>query len=397
MAPGDNTPDHEGIVLLPDGTFAVAAEGTDREPRLPPAINIYGRHGDFVRRLADSRQVRTRADGTGDARRAGQCRIRRPDALAGWRASVHRDRDGADSGRSHGDVRCRSPDANHRIRPAPRDVRAGAGIRLRPRAGAEAAVHCEPALLHQRAGRAAGDQPHDAAGARAWIRRERGERGAEPQSHPVVQSQPDRRDRCLAARVAQGASGGRPGHQDAAAGFRPTSRGSAASSRQAWTISKAWRSAPACRTGGRRSSSSATTTSASCNGRGFCCLRYSNGVRLRRFIGVTESHDSRDDTTERSSDERSGRRSHQPSDQLRAHGVVCLSRDVSVVRRPEVHGRVPLAPPPEPGRVHARDEALRLHPGPRRQGGSQAAREAAPVLQVARRRLRERRSSRRRK
>jgi hypothetical protein len=51
MAPGVNSPDHEGIVLLPDGTFAVSAEGTDREPRLPPSINIYGRHGDFVRRL----------------------------------------------------------------------------------------------------------------------------------------------------------------------------------------------------------------------------------------------------------------------------------------------------------------------------------------------------------
>ena len=52
MAPGDNSPDHEGIALLPDGTFAVSAEGTGREPRLPPSINIYGRHGDFVRRLA---------------------------------------------------------------------------------------------------------------------------------------------------------------------------------------------------------------------------------------------------------------------------------------------------------------------------------------------------------
>jgi len=51
MAPGDTRPDHEGIVLLPDGTFAVSAEGTDREPRLPPSINIYGRHGDFVSRL----------------------------------------------------------------------------------------------------------------------------------------------------------------------------------------------------------------------------------------------------------------------------------------------------------------------------------------------------------
>jgi hypothetical protein len=51
MAPGDNSPDHEGIVLLPDGTFAVSAEGTGHEPRLPPSVNIYGRHGDFVRRL----------------------------------------------------------------------------------------------------------------------------------------------------------------------------------------------------------------------------------------------------------------------------------------------------------------------------------------------------------
>lgn len=51
MAPGDDSPDHEGIVLLPDATFAVSAEGTGREPRMPPSINIYGRHGDFVRRL----------------------------------------------------------------------------------------------------------------------------------------------------------------------------------------------------------------------------------------------------------------------------------------------------------------------------------------------------------
>lgn len=51
MAPGDDSPDHEGIALLPDGTFAVSAEGTGLEPRLPPSINIYGRHGDFVRPL----------------------------------------------------------------------------------------------------------------------------------------------------------------------------------------------------------------------------------------------------------------------------------------------------------------------------------------------------------
>jgi len=51
MAPGDENPDPEGIVLLPDGRFAISAEGTDREPRQPPTINIYGRHGDFVERL----------------------------------------------------------------------------------------------------------------------------------------------------------------------------------------------------------------------------------------------------------------------------------------------------------------------------------------------------------
>lgn len=51
MAPDDSRPDHEGIAALPDGTFAVAAEGTDGEPRLPPSINVYGRHGDFQRRL----------------------------------------------------------------------------------------------------------------------------------------------------------------------------------------------------------------------------------------------------------------------------------------------------------------------------------------------------------
>ncbi len=51
MAPGDESPDHEGIVALPDGTFAVSAEGTSNEPRQPSSVAIYGRHGDFVRRL----------------------------------------------------------------------------------------------------------------------------------------------------------------------------------------------------------------------------------------------------------------------------------------------------------------------------------------------------------
>ena len=51
MAPGDEHPDPEGITLLPDGSYAVSAEGTAREPRLPPSVNIYGRYGDFVRSL----------------------------------------------------------------------------------------------------------------------------------------------------------------------------------------------------------------------------------------------------------------------------------------------------------------------------------------------------------
>jgi hypothetical protein len=51
MAPGDEHPDPEGIALLHDGNFAVSAEGTDQEPRLPPSVNIYGRYGDFVRSL----------------------------------------------------------------------------------------------------------------------------------------------------------------------------------------------------------------------------------------------------------------------------------------------------------------------------------------------------------
>jgi hypothetical protein len=51
MAPAGTDPDFEGIALLPDGTFAVASEGTDQPPRLPPAIDIYGRFGDHVRTL----------------------------------------------------------------------------------------------------------------------------------------------------------------------------------------------------------------------------------------------------------------------------------------------------------------------------------------------------------
>jgi len=54
MAPGDTRPDHEGLVLLPDGTFAVAGEsgaGSPGEPILPPSINVYSRYGDFAYRI----------------------------------------------------------------------------------------------------------------------------------------------------------------------------------------------------------------------------------------------------------------------------------------------------------------------------------------------------------
>jgi hypothetical protein len=51
MAPGDDSSDREGIAVLPDGGFAVSTEGTGRTPRVPPSINIYGRHGDYVRAL----------------------------------------------------------------------------------------------------------------------------------------------------------------------------------------------------------------------------------------------------------------------------------------------------------------------------------------------------------
>ena len=51
MAPGDTRPDHEGLVLLPDGNFAVAGESGAGEPILPPSINVYSRYGDFVHRI----------------------------------------------------------------------------------------------------------------------------------------------------------------------------------------------------------------------------------------------------------------------------------------------------------------------------------------------------------
>jgi hypothetical protein len=50
-APGGVQPDHEGLVRLPNGHYLVSAEGTGREPRLPPSIEEYGPHGQFIRML----------------------------------------------------------------------------------------------------------------------------------------------------------------------------------------------------------------------------------------------------------------------------------------------------------------------------------------------------------
>jgi 3-phytase len=51
-APVDPEPaDFEALAMLPGGGFLVASEGSTREPRRPPAITEYGRHGDFIGRL----------------------------------------------------------------------------------------------------------------------------------------------------------------------------------------------------------------------------------------------------------------------------------------------------------------------------------------------------------
>jgi phytase-like protein len=47
----DVAADYEALAALPNGNFLVASEGTGREPRRPPSIAEYGRHGDFIRAL----------------------------------------------------------------------------------------------------------------------------------------------------------------------------------------------------------------------------------------------------------------------------------------------------------------------------------------------------------
>jgi hypothetical protein len=50
-APGRDRADDESMALLNDGTIVVCSEGTNAEPRLPPALTQYGRNGEFMRIL----------------------------------------------------------------------------------------------------------------------------------------------------------------------------------------------------------------------------------------------------------------------------------------------------------------------------------------------------------
>ena len=47
-APGGAQPDHEGLIVLPNGNFLISSEGTGTNPRHPPAIEEYGRQGQFL-------------------------------------------------------------------------------------------------------------------------------------------------------------------------------------------------------------------------------------------------------------------------------------------------------------------------------------------------------------
>ena len=99
MAPGDEHPDREGITLLPDGSYAVSAEGADREPRLPPSVNIYGRYGDFVRSLKIPGKFVPNADGPQTKGARGNAGFESLTLTPDERPALHRDRDGAGAGR----------------------------------------------------------------------------------------------------------------------------------------------------------------------------------------------------------------------------------------------------------------------------------------------------------
>ena len=202
MAPGDNRPDHEGIVLLPDGTFAVSA----RRHRPRAATGSFDQHLRPARRFrappSGARQVRTRGDR--DRRRMARGRnagfeglTLSPDGerlFTAAETALIQDGDAA------------TFDAGARTRIIEYVARRGTFVPAR-----EFAYDLEPCrsrrshpsfyingLVELLVG-----EPHDAPRARAWICREQGQSRAELQSHPVVPSQPDRCDRRLGARIAQ--------------------------------------------------------------------------------------------------------------------------------------------------------------------------------------------------
>ena len=76
--------------------------------------------------------------------------------------------------------------------------------------------------------------------------------------------------------------------------------------------------------------------------------RADRGMVPRRIARMDDDHES------------TRSRSHQPPDQLGAERLLLLPGDVGVLRVPEVHRRRALAAAAEPGRAHARDEAVRL-------------------------------------
>ena len=194
-----------------------SAEGGAGEPRLPPSINVYGRHGDFVCRLPLPDKFVPEATGPATRGARGNAGFESltlsPDGERLFTAAETALIQDGDRATFEAGARTRILECVAR--------------RSHVRAGREFAYDLEPVQkppyaarpLHQRPRRAAGAEPHDAAGARARIRREQGEPGAEPQSHPRLYrvSLTGATD-VSALESLKGHRGGRPGHQDAAAG-----------------------------------------------------------------------------------------------------------------------------------------------------------------------------------
>ena len=172
MAPGDESPDHEGIALLPDGTFAVSAEGTSASRGSRRRSHIYGRHGDFVRRLPIPEKFVPEPNGSATKGARGNAGFESltlsPDGARLFTAAETALLQDGDPATFDAGARTRILEFVSRRG----HVRAGTGVRLRPRTRDEGAVHAW--RLHQRARRSARAGSVDAAGARARVRREPG-------------------------------------------------------------------------------------------------------------------------------------------------------------------------------------------------------------------------------